>query len=109
MNNIRNRVQLIGNLGADTELKTTSTGSAFAKASIATKDVYRNKAGEKVTDTQWHNLVAFGKNAETLAQYGKKGKELAINGKLTHRSYEDNGGTKRYYTEIVIQEFVLLR
>ena len=109
MNNIRNRVQLIGNLGADTQLKATTNGSHIANARIATKEVYTNKDGEKVTDTQWHNLVAFGKNAETLAQYGKKGKELAVNGKLTHRSYADNSGTKRYFTEIVIQEFVLLR
>ena len=109
MNNLRNRVQLIGNLGADAETKTTANGSKLAKLSLATKDVYRNKAGEKVTDTQWHNLVAFGKNAETLSTYGKKGNELAVSGKLTHRNYEDEQGNKRTYTEIVIQEFVFLR
>ena len=109
MNNLRNRVQLIGNLGADVETKQLANGGQLAKLSLATSDVYRNQQGERVTDTQWHNLVAFGKNADTLRTYGKKGNELAVSGKLTHRSYEDDKGVKRTYTEIVIQEFVFLR
>ena len=109
MNNLRNRVQLIGNLGADTETKITANGKKLVKMSLATKDVYRDQQGEKQTDTQWHNLVAFGKNAETLSTYGKKGNQLAVSGKLTHRSYEDDKGNKRTYTEIVVQEFVFLR
>ena len=109
MNNLRNRVQLIGNLGADVETQTFDNGRKLAKLRLATKDVYRNKAGEKVTDTQWHNVVAWGKDAETLAVYGKKGNELAINGKLRHDTYQDKDGNTRYTTEVVVQEFMLLR
>ena len=109
MNNLRNSIQLIGNLGADTETITTSTGTPMAKARIATSDVYRNKDGEKVTDVQWHSLVAFGKQAETLVTYGKKGKEVAITGKLRYDSYVGKDGSKRYTTEVIIQELLLLR
>ena len=109
MNNIRNRVQLIGNLGMDVELKSTEKGRQLAKVSIATRDVYKNKEGEKTVDVQWHNLVAWGKTAEMMHAFGKKGKEVAINGKLNHRSFEDEQGTKRYFTEVVVQEFLLLK
>ena len=109
MNNLRNRVQLIGNLGADVETTTSNNGRKRAKLRLATTDVYRNKAGEKVTDTQWHNCIAWGKDADLLATYGKKGKELAINGKLHHDSYQDKDGNTRYSTEVVVQEFMLLR
>ena len=109
MNNLRNSVQLIGNLGADTETITTASGKAMARARIATSDTYRNKSGEKVTSVQWHTLVAFGKQAETLSTYGKKGKELAITGKLRYDSYTGKDGNKRYSTEVIVQEFLLLR
>ena len=109
MNNLRNSVQLIGNLGADAETIQTSTGTPMTRARIATSDVYRNKAGEKVTDVQWHRLIAFGKDAETLSTYGKKGKEMAISGKLRYDNYTDKEGQKRYRTEIVVQQLVLLR
>ena len=109
MNHLRNSVQLIGNLGADVELRATTGGRPVANARLATSDVYKNKDGEKITSVQWHDIVAWGKDAETLAQYGKKGKELAVSGRLVHRSYENQAGDTRYVTEVVVREFMLLR
>jgi single-strand DNA-binding protein len=75
---------------------------------IATNEVYRNTEGEKVEDTQWHRLVAWGKVAERIEKYVSKGKEIAVEGKLTHRSYDDKNGEKRYTTEVVVNELLLL-
>ena len=108
MSTLRNKVQLIGHVGNDPEIKTFDGGKKLAKLSIATNESYKNDKGEKVEETQWHNLVAWGKTAEIIEKYVVKGKEIAIEGKLTHRSYEDKNGEKRYVTEVVIDEVLLL-
>lgn len=108
MSTLRNKVQLIGHVGNDPEIKTFDGGKKLAKLTIATNENYKNDKGEKVEETQWHNLVAWGKTAEIIEKYVVKGKEIAIEGKLTHRSYEDKNGEKRYVTEVVIDEVLLL-
>ena len=108
MNALKNRVQLIGNLGKDPEVKQTTNGSTLARFSLATTDRYRNKQGERVEDTQWHNVVLWGKLAELAGEYLSKGKEIAVEGKLNHRSYEDQQGNKRYVTEVVASDFLML-
>ena len=108
MNTLRNKVQLIGNLGNNPEIITLDSGKKLAKFSIATNENYKNAQGEKVTDTQWHNLVAWNKTAEIVEKYLEKGKEIAIEGKLTSRSYEDKDGAKKYITEVVVNELLLL-
>ncbi|WP_114492485.1 single-stranded DNA-binding protein [Candidatus Ulvibacter alkanivorans] len=108
MNTLRNKVQLIGNLGNDPEIINLDSGKKLAKFSVATNDSYKNQQGERVTDTQWHNVVAWGKTADIIETYVTKGKEVAIEGKLTSRSYEDKEGQKRYVTEIVCNELLML-
>jgi len=108
MNALRNKVQLIGNLGNDPEIMNLDGGKKLAKFSVATNESYKNAQGEKVTDTQWHNVVAWGKTAEIVEYFCSKGKEIAIEGKLTHRSYETKEGEKRYITEIRCNELLLL-
>jgi single-strand DNA-binding protein len=108
MNNIKNRVHLIGRLGMDPEVKDLESGKKLAKFSVATNDYYYDKKGERVTETQWHNIVAWGKMAELVDKILVKGKEVALEGKLNSRSYEDGNGNKRYVTEIIANEFVLL-
>jgi len=108
MNTLRNKVQLIGNLGNDPEIVNLDSGKLLAKFSIATNESYKNAQGEKVTDTQWHNVVAWGKTAEIVEKYVTKGKEIAIEGKLTSRNYDDKDGNKRYITEVVCNELLLL-
>lgn len=108
MNTLRNKVQLIGNLGNNPEIITLESGKKLAKISIATNETYKNSEGEKVTDTQWHNVVAWNKTAEIIEKYLEKGNEVAIEGKLTYRSYEDKDGTKKYITEIVCNELLML-
>lgn len=108
MNTLKNKVQLIGNLGQDPEIINLESGKMLAKFSIATNDSYKNASGEKVTDTQWHRVVAFGKTAEIIEKYVTKGKEIAIEGKLTTRSWEDKDGMKRYATEVVCSELLML-
>lgn len=108
MNSLRNKVQLIGNLGNDPEIITLDSGKKLAKFSIATNEQYKNAQGEKVTDTQWHNIIAWNKTADIMEQYVTKGKEIAIEGKLTSRSYEDKQGQKRYVTEILCNELLIL-
>ena len=108
MNTLRNKVQLIGNLGNDPEIVNLESGKTLAKFSIATNESYKNAQGEKVTDTQWHNIVAWGKTAQIIEKYVTKGKEVAIEGKLTSRSYDDKTGNKRYVTEVVCSELLML-
>jgi len=108
MNALRNKVQLIGNLGQDPEIINLDSGSKLAKFSIATNETYKNNKGEKVTDTQWHNVVAWGKTAEIVENYLVKGKEVAIEGKLINRSYESKEGEKKYVTEIKCNELLML-
>ncbi len=108
MNTLRNKVQLIGNLGNDPEIINLESGKTLAKFSIATNESYTNSKGEKVTDTQWHNVVAWGKTAQIIEKYVTKGKEVAIEGKLTNRSYDTKEGEKRFITEIVCNELMML-
>ena len=108
MKNLRNSVQLIGNLGMNPEVKTLESGSTLAKLSLATTDRYTNNKGEKIADTTWHNLIAWGKTAEIAEKYLKKGSEIAIEGKLTNRSYETKEGVKKYITEVVVNEILML-
>ncbi len=105
---MRNKVTLIGNLGQDPEVKELNGGNKLVKFSIATNETYRNKAGEKVTDTQWHNLTAWGKTAEIVGKYLKKGIEVAVEGKLLNRNYTDKEGVKRYVSEIQVNELLML-
>lgn len=108
MSTLRNRVQLIGNVGNDPEVKTFDGGKKVANLTIATNESYRNEKGEKVEQTEWHRVVAWGKTAEIIEKYVSKGKEIAVDGKLTHRSYDDKNGEKRYITEVVVSEITLL-
>ncbi len=105
---LKNKVQLIGNLGNAPEVKTLESGKKMARFSVATNEDYRNAKGEKVTETQWHNLVAWGKVAEIVEKYLTKGKEVAIEGKLISRSYIDKEGNKKYITEIQVNELLML-
>jgi len=108
MNALRNKVQLIGHVGNDPEIKNFETGKKLANLNLATSEVYKNDKGEKVEDTQWHRLTAWGKMAEIIEKYVNKGKEIAVEGKLVHRSYEDKDGEKRYISEIIINDILLL-
>ncbi|MGF1558353.1 MAG: single-stranded DNA-binding protein [Flavobacteriaceae bacterium] len=108
MNALKNSVQLIGHLGQDPEIVTLESGSKLAKFTIATSDSYKNAKGEKVEDTQWHNIVAWGKTADVVENFLTKGKQVAIEGKLTHRAYETKEGEKRYFTEIKCNELLML-
>ena len=108
MNALRNKVQLIGNVGNDPEIKNFEGGKKLANITLATNESYKNDKGEKVEETQWHRLTAWGKTAEIIEKYVTKGKEIAIEGKLTHRSYDDKNGEKRYVTEVVINELLML-
>ena len=108
MNALRNKVQLIGNLGMDPEVKSLDGGKKLAKMSIATNENYKNAKGEKVTETHWHNLIAWGKTAEIVEKFLKKGSEVAVEGKLINRNYIDKEGIKRYVTEIEVSEVLML-
>lgn len=108
MNTLRNQVTLIGNLGNEFELKTFGMDKKLAKASLATNEYYKNREGEKVQETQWHNLVVWGKLAERISSMSAKGDQIMVQGKLIYRNYEDGDGKKQYVTEIVVSEFVKL-
>ena len=105
---LKNKVQLIGNLGANPEVKTLDGGRKLARFNVATSETYRNAKGDKVTDTQWHTLVAWGKVAEIAEKYLKKGSEVAVEGKLINRSYNDKDGNKKYITEVQVNEVLML-
>jgi len=108
MNALRNRVQLIGNLGAAPEVKTITNGRKMARFSMATNEFYLNAKGEKVEEAQWHLVVAWGKTAEIAEKLLDKGSEVAIDGKLVNRTYTDKDGAKKYITEGEMNEFLLL-
>ena len=108
MNTLRNKVQLIGHLGQDPEIVNMESGRTLAKFSLATNESYKNAKGEKVEQTNWHNIVAWGKTAQIIEKFVTKGKEVAIEGKLTNRSWDDKEGNKRYTTEIVCNELLML-
>jgi single-strand DNA-binding protein len=105
---MRNKVQLIGRLGAKAETKHYDTGKVRSTFNLATKDVFKNAKGEKVEETTWHNIVAWGNTAEVIEKYTDKGSEIAVEGKLTNRSYDDKDGVKKYITEVVAEEVILL-
>ena len=107
MNRLTNRVSLIGNLGADPKMQTLKSG-AKADISLATNESYTNANGEKTQDTQWHNLVAWGKTAEIAGKYLRKGSKIAVEGRLQHRNFEDSDGVKRYVTEVKVNDFLML-
>ena len=108
MNTLRNRVQLIGKLGANPEIKSLESNKKLARFSIATNEIYRNSKGEKITETQWHNIIAWGKNADMVEKYLEKGKDVAIEGKLINRNYTDKDGNKKYIIEIQMNEMLLM-
>jgi single-strand DNA-binding protein len=108
MNNLRNKVQLIGRLGADPEIKTGAGYSKLARFNIATDESYKNAKGEKVKETQWHTLIAWGKTADFAEKYLTKGIEVVVEGKLINRNYTDKNDVKRYITEIVVNELVIV-
>lgn len=109
MKALKNRVQLIGNLGADPEIKTFNGGSKLARFSLATNEVYQNQKGEKVEETQWHTVVAWGKLAEIAEKLLSKGIQVIIDGKLSTSTYDDKEGNKKYFTEVVANEMLVLQ
>ncbi|WP_109833208.1 single-stranded DNA-binding protein [Reichenbachiella versicolor] len=103
-----NKVILLGNLGRDPEVRHLENGRAVANFSIATSETYKNKAGERVTNTEWHNVVLWTPLAEIAERFLKKGNQVYIEGKLTSRSYEDKEGITKYITEVVGREMTLV-
>jgi single-strand DNA-binding protein len=108
MNALRNSVRLIGNLGDAPKVRKLDSGKTVANFTIATNEIYRDSKGEKQSETTWHRLVAWGNQAEIVEKYLKKGSEIAIEGKLTNRSWEDKNGEKQYTTEILVNEILML-
>lgn len=108
MNNIRNKVQLIGNVGQTPEIITIQKGKKLVNITLATNEFYKDSNGDKKTETQWHNLVAWGKTAEIIENFVKKGEEIAVEGKIIYENYEAKDGTKRYATKIRISEILML-
>ena len=109
MNSLKNRVTLIGNLGQDPETKTTETGKKVTHFTLATNDGYKNADGQKVNETTWHNIVAWNGLADIAGKFLKKGKEVAVEGRIVYRSYEDKKGVTKNITEIVLNDLLLLR
>jgi single-strand DNA-binding protein len=105
---LKNKVQLIGNLGNAPEVRNTESGKKLVRFSVATNEQYKNAKGERVTETQWHNLIAWGKVADIAEKYLIKGTEVAIEGKLVNRNYMDKEGNKKYITEIQVNELLML-
>ena len=107
MSNLKNRVTLIGHVGQSPEVKSFDAKGKLARFSLATNDYYKNAKGEKIEETQWHNVVAWGKTAELIEKYVHKGKEVGLEGKLVTRQYEKDGD-KKYITEVVVNDILLL-
>lgn len=107
MSTLRNKVQLIGNVGNTPETTTFESGKKATRFSLATNESYHNGDGKKVQQTDWHNIVAWGKQADVIEKYVSKGKEVAIEGKLTSRSYENKAGEKKFITEVLVSEILL--
>ncbi len=104
---MKNKVQLIGHVGQEPEVKTINN-KTVANITLATNDYYYNEKGEKVEQTEWHRVTAWGKPAEIIEKFVVKGKEIAVEGKLTHRSYDDKDGIKRYISEVLVQDILLI-
>ena len=109
MNSLKNRVTLIGNLGQDPETKTTETGKKVTHFTLATDDGYKNSDGQKISETTWHNIVAWNGLADIAGRYLKKGKQVAVEGRIVYRTYEDKKGVTKNITEIVLNDLMLLR
>jgi single-strand DNA-binding protein len=109
MNSLANRATLIGNLGQDPETKTTENGKKVVHFTLATKESYKNSEGQRVNETTWHNIIAWNGLADIAGKYLKKGKEVAVEGRIVYRTYEDKKGATRNVTEIVLSDLVLLR
>jgi single-strand DNA-binding protein len=109
MNALKNRVQLIGNLGQDPETKTLDSGKKFVKFTLATSESYKNADGKKVEETTWHNIVAWNGLADIAGKYLKKGHQVAIEGKIVYRTYEDKNKVTKYFTEIVANDLLMLK
>jgi single-strand DNA-binding protein len=109
MNSLKNRVTLIGNLGQDPEVKVTETGKKVTNFTLATDDGYKNSEGQKISETTWHNIVAWNGLADIAGRFLKKGHEVAVEGRIVYRTYEDKKGATKYITEIVLNDMVLLR
>jgi single-strand DNA-binding protein len=108
MNGLKNSVRLIGHIGVNPETKELEGGKKVSRFTLATNETYKNAKGEKVTDTVWHNLVMWGKTATIAEKYLEKGSEIAIEGRLTSRSYTNKEGEKKYFTEILVSELLML-
>ncbi|WP_338359460.1 single-stranded DNA-binding protein [Yeosuana marina] len=108
MNSLRNKVQLIGRLGQDPEIITFEDGGKIARFNLATDDSYKDKQGNKIERTYWHPVVVKNGLVKVVENYITKGKEIAIEGKLTNRSWDDNDGKKHYVTEVVVNELLML-
>ena len=108
MTNLKNQVQLIGRLGTEPKMQELSNGSKKVSFSLATNERYKNKAGEWVSETQWHQVVAWNATASYAQSYISKGDEVMLKGKLVHRSYEDKNGVARYVSEVVCDRMMKL-
>ena len=108
MTSLSNSVHLIGRLGQDPKSFEFEGGKMKATFSMATSDFYKDQKGERVQETQWHNIVAWGKTAKVATDFLSKGKEIALEGKLTNRSYEDKAGNKKYFTEVLANQILIL-
>jgi single-strand DNA-binding protein len=108
MTTLNNSVHLIGRLGSDPKSFEFDNGGMKAIFPLATNEYYKNAKGEKVEQTQWHNIVTYGKTAKIVVDFLAKGKEIALEGKLTNRSYEDKEGNKKYITEVLANQILIL-
>ena len=108
MNALQNKVQLIGNLGNNPDVRNTESGKKMARVSISTNESYRNAKCETDKETQWQNAIAWGKNAEVIEKYLTKGSQVAVEGKLVTRNYVDKEGIKRYTTEVQVNDILLM-
>ncbi len=109
MTTLRNKVILVGNLGQDPEIKTLESGKKVANFTLATREEYKNSEGQKVSETTWHNIAAWNGLAELASKFLKKGKEVAVEGRLSYRTYEDKQGITKYFTEIILHDLLFLR
>lgn len=109
MNSLANRVTLIGNLGVDPDVKTTDKGKKVVHFTLATNDGYKTSDGQKVNETTWHNIVAWNGLAELAGQYLKKGNKVAVEGRISYRTYEDKNKVTKNITEIVLNDLLFLK
>ena len=108
MSTIKNKIQLIGHVGNSPEVQSFENGNRLGRISLATNDFFYNAEGTKVQQNDWHNLIGWGKQADIMEKYVTKGKEIAIEGKLTSRPYENKSGEKKFFTGVIVHEILLL-